>query len=150
VFFFCGAFGAFRRRRDDDVPERYYFITWIGGFVTMLTETTARDEVVFVSGVTGLLGNHVVRLALEHGFKEVRALVRSKEKAQKQFGAQLPERLTLCLGDMTEVDKFAQSSQCFPPFQALPEKCGTMHDHIYSRALQRKRGWDQKLVAGEL
>jgi dihydroflavonol-4-reductase len=40
--------------------------------------------IAFVTGATGLLGNNMVRELLARGY-EVRALARSKTKAQSQF-----------------------------------------------------------------
>lgn len=57
----------------------------------------------FVTGSTGLLGNNLVRLLLEQGH-EVKALVRSKEKAVKLFG-DLP--IEYVVGDMKNVAEFA-------------------------------------------
>lgn len=57
----------------------------------------------FVSGATGLLGNNLVRLLVDRGVK-VTALVRSSEKAKRQFGA-LP--ITWVQGDMADVQAFA-------------------------------------------
>jgi len=60
-------------------------------------------QVAFVTGSTGLLGNHLVRYLLADGF-HVRALARSKEKAGVQF-AGLP--IEIVLGDVTNVSGFA-------------------------------------------
>lgn len=57
----------------------------------------------FVTGSTGLLGNNLVRLLLEQ-CHEVKALVRSKEKAIKLFG-DLP--IEYVVGDMENVAGFA-------------------------------------------
>jgi dihydroflavonol-4-reductase len=57
----------------------------------------------FVTGSTGLLGNNLVRLLIERGH-EVKALVRSKDKAEKQFG-NLP--IEYVIGDMENVEGFA-------------------------------------------
>lgn len=57
----------------------------------------------FVTGSTGLLGNNLIRVLLENGH-EVKALVRSKEKAIKQF-SDLP--IEYVVGDMEKVDDFA-------------------------------------------
>jgi dihydroflavonol-4-reductase len=57
----------------------------------------------FVTGSTGLLGNNLVRLLIEQGHK-VKALVRSKDKAVKQFG-NLP--IEYVIGDMENVEGFA-------------------------------------------
>ncbi len=58
---------------------------------------------VFVTGSTGLLGNNLVRLLIEQRH-EVKALVRSKEKALKQFG-DLP--IEYIIGDMENVEAFS-------------------------------------------
>ncbi len=58
----------------------------------------------FVTGSTGLLGNNLVRLLLEQGY-QVKALVRSSEKAVKIFGNL---NITLVKGDMTNVHGFAE------------------------------------------
>lgn len=57
----------------------------------------------FVTGSTGLLGNNLVRLLLEQGH-QIKALVRSKEKATKLFG-DLP--IEYVIGDMEDVEGFA-------------------------------------------
>lgn len=57
----------------------------------------------FVTGATGLLGNNLVRLLVERGIR-VTALVRSTEKAKRQFGA-LP--ITWLQGDMANIGAFA-------------------------------------------
>ncbi|KJH70458.1 SDR family oxidoreductase [Aliterella atlantica] len=57
----------------------------------------------FVTGSTGLLGNNLVRLLIEQGYK-VKALVRSKAKAAKLF-ADLD--ISLVEGDMLDIDRFA-------------------------------------------
>jgi dihydroflavonol-4-reductase len=59
----------------------------------------------FVTGSTGLLGNNLVRELLEHGF-EVRALVRSRAKANKTF-ADL--NVEIIEGDMENVAGFAKA-----------------------------------------
>lgn len=61
-------------------------------------------NIAFVTGATGLLGNHIVRQLTQQGIK-VRALVRSKQKADLQLGG-LPH-VTLVTGDMIDVDGFA-------------------------------------------
>lgn len=57
-------------------------------------------EYAFVTGATGLLGNNVVRALLKRNIK-VKALVRSVEKAKKQFGS-LP--VEFVEGDMLNVE----------------------------------------------
>jgi dihydroflavonol-4-reductase len=57
----------------------------------------------FVTGSTGLLGNNLVRLLIEQGH-QVKALVRSKEKALKQFD-DLP--IEYVVGDMENVEGFS-------------------------------------------
>jgi dihydroflavonol-4-reductase len=65
-----------------------------------------RNETVFVTGATGLLGNNLVRQLLLEG-ANVRALVRSADKARAQF-ADLPGAdLEIVLGDLADVDRFA-------------------------------------------
>ncbi|MDQ3061839.1 MAG: SDR family oxidoreductase [Acidobacteriota bacterium] len=57
----------------------------------------------FVTGSTGLLGNNLVRLLIEQKH-QVKALVRSKDKAKKIFG-DLP--IEYIVGDMEKVEAFA-------------------------------------------
>ncbi len=57
----------------------------------------------FVTGSTGLLGNNLVRLLIEKDH-QVKALVRSREKAVKQFG-DLP--IEYVVGDMENVEAFS-------------------------------------------
>ncbi|NPD16103.1 SDR family oxidoreductase [Xinfangfangia sp. D13-10-4-6] len=61
-------------------------------------------QTVFVTGATGLLGSNLVRLLLQRGMA-VRALARSRSKAQTQFG-DIPG-LTVIEGDMRDVAGFA-------------------------------------------
>ncbi|MEP6901318.1 MAG: SDR family oxidoreductase [Actinomycetota bacterium] len=61
----------------------------------------------FVTGSTGLLGNNLVRLLHEQGH-QVKALVRSPEKAKKLFGG-LP--IEYVVGDMEKVEVFAAEIQ---------------------------------------
>ncbi len=61
----------------------------------------------FVTGATGLLGNNLVRLLIEQGVS-VKALVRSKIKAEQQF-AGLP--VDIIEGDMTNVMGFQAALQ---------------------------------------
>ncbi|HED2397493.1 TPA: SDR family oxidoreductase [Serratia marcescens] len=64
-----------------------------------------KTKTAFVTGATGLLGNHLVRALLAQGW-HVRALVRSDEKCRRQFGeAPEIERVT---GDMLNVAAFAE------------------------------------------
>src|SRR5712692_6797683 len=58
----------------------------------------------FVTGATGLLGNNLVRLLVARGVR-VRALVRSREKAERQFDRLPVEVVT---GDMNNVAAFAE------------------------------------------
>ena len=57
----------------------------------------------FVTGATGLLGNNLVRVLIEEG-NEVKALIRSEEKAKKLFGDLPIEYVT---GDMEDIESFA-------------------------------------------
>ncbi len=61
-------------------------------------------QTAFVTGATGLLGNNLVRLLLERGVA-VRALARSRTKAETQFG-QIPG-LEIIEGNMQDVAGFA-------------------------------------------
>lgn len=63
---------------------------------------------VFVTGATGLLGNNLVRELVARGFT-VKALVRSRAKAERQF-SELPN-LEWVVGDMADVAAFAASLQ---------------------------------------
>jgi dihydroflavonol-4-reductase len=56
-----------------------------------------------VTGATGLLGNNLVRLLVSRGV-HVKALARSREKAEKQL-AGLP--IEIVVGEMTNVSGFA-------------------------------------------
>jgi dihydroflavonol-4-reductase len=58
---------------------------------------------VFVTGSTGLLGNHLVRLLVAQGH-QVKALARSREKATKLFG---DLDVTIVQGDLLDVRSFA-------------------------------------------
>lgn len=60
----------------------------------------------FVTGATGLLGNNLVRLLVQQGH-EVKALVRSKEKAQKLLGD--VTNVESIQGDMENVSGFAKN-----------------------------------------
>jgi nucleoside-diphosphate-sugar epimerase len=64
-----------------------------------MTAHTASSEIqsAFVTGATGLLGNNLVRLLVSQGV-HVKALVRSREKAEKQF-RDLP--VEFVVGDLT-------------------------------------------------
>ena len=62
-----------------------------------------KTKTAFVTGATGLLGNNLVRLLISHGVR-VKALARSREKAEKQLGG-LP--VEIVIGDMTKVSDFA-------------------------------------------
>ena len=64
-------------------------------------------EYAFVTGATGLLGNNLVHALLKRNIK-VKALVRSVEKAKKQFG-NLP--VEFVEGDMLNVDAFIHALQ---------------------------------------
>lgn len=65
------------------------------------------EKTAFVTGATGLLGNNLVRILLEKGF-HVRALVRSKAKAEQQFQGL---DIQVIEGDMTKVADFRSSLQ---------------------------------------
>jgi dihydroflavonol-4-reductase len=71
-----------------------------------MTETNRNPQMqnAFVTGATGLLGNNLVRLLLSRGVR-VKALVRSREKAVKQFG-NLP--VEIAVGDMANIGGFAE------------------------------------------
>lgn len=56
----------------------------------------------FVTGATGLLGNNLVRALLQQGF-EVRALARSRAKAERQFAGL---DVSIVEGDLADVDGF--------------------------------------------
>lgn len=60
-------------------------------------------KTVFVTGATGLLGNNLVRQLLAEGY-HVKALVRSRQKANKQFAPH--DELDIIQGDMTDVSSF--------------------------------------------
>ncbi|WP_339507546.1 SDR family oxidoreductase [Pseudomonas sp. RL_35y_Pfl2_P42] len=64
-------------------------------------------EYAFVTGATGLLGNNLVHALLKRNIK-VKALVRSVEKARKQFGS-LP--VEFVEGDILNVDAFSHALQ---------------------------------------
>src|SRR5258708_24023837 len=65
--------------------------------------SSSQIQSAFVTGATGLLGNNLVRLLVSRGV-HLKALVRSREKAEKQF-ADLP--VEFVVGDMTNVSGFA-------------------------------------------
>lgn len=62
-------------------------------------------KLAFVTGATGLLGNNLVRALVEKGVT-VRALVRSPQKAKKQF-SDLP--VEIIEGDMSDVSKWSSA-----------------------------------------
>lgn len=64
------------------------------------------EKTVFVTGATGLLGNNLVRLLINQGY-HVKALVRSLEKAHRQFAEN--DQLELITGDITDVASFADT-----------------------------------------
>jgi nucleoside-diphosphate-sugar epimerase len=65
--------------------------------------TAGKIGLAFVTGATGLLGNNLVRELVARGIR-VRALTRSREKAQLQLG-KLP--VEIVVGDMSNVAGFA-------------------------------------------
>ncbi|MBK1842875.1 SDR family oxidoreductase [Azospirillum sp. YIM B02556] len=67
--------------------------------------TTSFPPIAFVTGATGLLGNNLVRELIAEGWR-VRALVRSPEKAARQF-AELD--LEIVTGDMLDVPGFVDA-----------------------------------------
>lgn len=60
-------------------------------------------KTVFVTGATGLLGNNLVRQLIDKGY-HVKALVRSRQKANKQFAPH--DELEIIEGDMTNAASF--------------------------------------------
>ena len=60
-------------------------------------------KTVFVTGATGLLGNNLVRQLIAEGY-HVKALVRSLQKANKQFAPH--DELDIIQGNMTDVSSF--------------------------------------------
>lgn len=60
----------------------------------------------FVTGATGLLGNNLVRALVWEGY-EVKALVRSAEKANKQLGG--VQHVEFVTGDVADVNGFAEN-----------------------------------------
>ncbi|CAM1645305.1 NAD-dependent epimerase/dehydratase [Bartonella choladocola] len=60
-------------------------------------------KTVFVTGATGLLGNNLVRQLIDEGY-HVKALVRSRQKANKQFAPH--DKLDIIQGDITDVGSF--------------------------------------------
>jgi nucleoside-diphosphate-sugar epimerase len=73
------------------------------GVVMTEINTTPTIQTAFVTGATGLLGNNLVRLLLSRGVG-VKALARSREKAERQF-AGLP--VEIVTGDLSDVARFA-------------------------------------------
>jgi dihydroflavonol-4-reductase len=69
----------------------------------MIPATPPPKRTAFVTGSTGLLGNNLVRELLAAGFA-VRALARSREKAERQLGGLDVE---IVEGDMLDVPRFA-------------------------------------------
>ena len=59
----------------------------------------------FVTGATGLLGRNLVRALVWEGY-EIKALVRSREKALKQFGEL--RNVELVIGDIADIGSFAE------------------------------------------
>ncbi len=60
----------------------------------------------FVTGSTGLLGSNLVRLLAQEGY-HVKALARSKKKADAVFSGIDPKAITVVTGDMQDVTSFA-------------------------------------------
>lgn len=69
----------------------------------MQHSSAAAPSTAFVTGATGLLGNNLVRRLLDEGFR-VKALVRSRDKAKRQFDGLDVE---IVQGDMLDVPAFA-------------------------------------------
>jgi dihydroflavonol-4-reductase len=69
-------------------------------------EKMTQEKIAFVTGATGLLGNNLVRLLLSEGY-QVKALVRSAQKAAEQFEGLEKDRLELVVGDLASVQGFA-------------------------------------------
>jgi dihydroflavonol-4-reductase len=69
----------------------------------MTQEKMKPGHTAFVTGATGLLGNNLVRILADRGIK-VRALARSRAKAEKQFGSLNVEVVS---GDITDPTTFA-------------------------------------------
>lgn len=68
-------------------------------------QTTSSSPLAFVTGATGLLGNNLVRELIAGGWR-IRALVRSPDKAARQFAGLDVEIVT---GDMLDVPGFAEA-----------------------------------------
>lgn len=62
-------------------------------------------RIAFVTGSTGLLGTNLVRLLVSEGFS-VRALARSRQKAERQLGD--VARVEIVEGDLTDISAFAE------------------------------------------
>jgi nucleoside-diphosphate-sugar epimerase len=72
--------------------------------MTEISEAKVLPRTAFVTGATGLLGNNLVRALVAQGVT-VRALVRSRSKAEKQFPSL---SLELVEGDINDPASFAQ------------------------------------------
>ena len=74
-------------------------------FVPNIPNENSPPSIAFVTGATGLLGNNLVRELIAEGW-HVRALVRSPEKAARQFAGL---NLEIVTGDMLDVPGFVDA-----------------------------------------